>query len=210
MSIAQNPLLGPMKNSMGNFTVYSYHGMNIVRSKAFTIKDAKSEKQLAMRARMTVLASTYRALSRTIRLGFPECCEEKSPQNMFVSVNFRTAFRKTPAGEVISYPRMLISQGSLQGITVLEAGIVDDGLTVRYETDLLSDDLSPNDELIACALLTTGELLITRQIRGYETVGTILLEYPGLHSGNITCCYVFARSWDGKKASDSVYVEVKE
>jgi hypothetical protein len=210
MSIAQNPLLGPMKNSMGNFTVYSYHGMNIVRSKAFTIKDPKSDKQLAVRTRITVLASTYRALSRTIRLGFPECSEDKSPQNMFVSVNFRTAFSTTPDGEVISYPRMLISQGSLPGVKVLEATLGVDGLAVRYETDLTTDELSPNDELVACALLTTGELLITRQTRGYEPVGTILLEYPDLHSPDITCCYVFARSWDGKKASDSVFVKVKE
>ena len=42
MSIAQNPLMGPMRKSMGNFTTSSYNGRNVVKSKAFMKKDARS------------------------------------------------------------------------------------------------------------------------------------------------------------------------
>jgi len=65
------------------------------------------------------------------------------------------------------------------------------------------------DEMIACTLLKTGELLIARQFRGYDTFGTILLKYPALEAGDVVCCYVFTRSGDRKKVSNSRSVEVK-
>jgi hypothetical protein len=209
MSIAESPLLGPMRKSMGNFTVYSLNGMTIVRSKAFKFKDPKTEKQLIMRARMTLLAETYHTFSSILCLGFPENSSGKSPQNMLVSANFSTAFEMVDAKPVISYPLLQLSKGSLPVVKVLEAVVDVEGITVRYDADLSSDDVFATDEMIACALLKTGVLLITRQIRGYHALGTILLKHPTHETGEVACCYVFTRSGDGKKASDTRYVEVK-
>ena len=208
MSIADNPLTGPMRKSMGNFTMYSYNGMNIVRSKPFKVKDAKTEKQLNMRTRMTLMAEMYHAFCSIIGLGFPENSYGKSPQNMFVSANFSSAFIMKDQVPVISYPLMLVSKGSLPIVKVTEAAVDDAGITVQYDAGLSLQDITPLDELIACARLITGELLITRQIRGYEALGTITIKYPDLQAEEVACCYVFTRSSDGKKASDSGYVEV--
>jgi len=209
MSIAENPLMGPMRKSMGNFIISSYNGMTIIRSKPFKIKDAKTEKQMNMRARMTGIAEMYRAFDNIISLGFPENCVGKSPQNMFVSANFSTAFEMVDAKPVINYPLLLLSKGSLPEVKVLEAVTNIEGITVRYEADLSSDDVFATDEMIACALLKSGELLSACQFRGYEPVGTILLRYPALQAGDVACCFVFTHSGDGKKASNSRYVEVK-
>jgi len=208
MSLSQNPLLGPMKKSMGNFTTYSYHGMNIVRLKPFHPKDPKTEKQLNMRARMSGIAEMYRKFRGIIALGFPERDERKSPQNMFVSANFRTAFVMEDTMPVISYPLMLLAKGSLPRVTIPEATTDAGGITIHYDAGALYPDVTSTDEIIACALLTTGELLIARQFIGMEPIGTIQLKYPSLQAEQVACCYVFVRSQDGKKASDSVYVEV--
>ena len=208
MSLSQNPLLGPMKKSMGNFTTYSYHGMNIVRLKPFHPKDPKTEKQLNMRARMSGIAEMYRKFRGIIALGFPERDERKSPQNMFVSANFRTTFVMEDTMPVISYPLMLLAKGSLPKLTIPEAFIDAGGIAIHYDAGALRPDVTATDEIIACAALTTGELLIVRQFIGSESIGTIQLKYPSLQAEQVACCYVFVRSQDGKKASDSVYVEV--
>jgi len=210
MSLSQNPLLGPMKKSMGNFTTYSYHGMNIVRLKPFHPKDPKTEKQLNMRARMSAIAAMYRQFRGIIALGFPERDERQSPQNMFVSANFTTAFVMEDNIPVISYPRMLLSKGSLPRVTIPQATTDAGGITIHYNAGALRPDVTATDEIIACALLTTGELLIVRQFIGFELLGTIQLKYPALLAEQVGCCYVFVRSGDGEKASDSVYVEVKD
>ena len=209
MSITQNPLLGPMRKSMGNFTMYSYHGMNIVRSKAFQPKDPKSEKQLNMRSRMSRIAEMYQTFSSIIGLGFPEREERQSAQNMFVSANFKTAFVQEDNTPVISYPLLLLANGSLPRVTIPQATADAGGITMHYDAGALLPDVTSTDEIIACAALTTGELLITRQFIGHELLGTLQLKYPTLLVEQVECCYAFVRSGDGEKASDSVYVEVK-
>ena len=209
MSIAENPLTGPMRKSMGNFTMYSYNGMNIVRSKAYKIRDPKTEKQLNNRERMTVVAEMYRAFSSIIALGFPEDREGKAPQNMFVSANFSSAFIMADNKPVISYPRLLVAKGSLPAVKITEAFTDTAGITVRYDAEDTFPDVTPTDEIVGCAWLKTGELLIARQMMGFETMGTVLLKYPNLKATDVTACYVFVLRGDGTKASNSVWVEVK-
>ena len=55
-----------------------------------------------------------------------------------------------------------------------------------------------------------GELIIARQFIGYASIGTIHLNYPALQAEEVECCYIFVRSGDGEKASDSMYVEVRD
>jgi len=209
MSIAESPLLGHMSKSMANFTLYTLNGKNIVRSKAFKVKDAKSKKQLNVRARITALGEKYRFLSPILGLGFPENSDYKSPQNMFVAANFSTAFEMIDEQPVLRYPLMLIAKGSLPPVTITGATTDAGGMTIHFDARALTPDLNADDEIIACALLKTDDLLKTKQFIGYDSIGTIRLNYPDLQADEVVCCYVFVRSGDGAKASDSVYVEVK-
>jgi hypothetical protein len=208
MSVAENPLTGAMRNSMANFTKYRLNGMNIVRSKAFKIKDPMSDKQLRMRARMTLMAKMYKKFTPIIALGFPERDVRKSPQNMFVSVNFTTAFVMEENVPVISYPLMLLAKGSLPCVSITETGIDAEGISINYDAGALCPKVEASNEIIACAMLQTGGLLMTRQFIGISPIGTIHLTYPSLQAEQVACCYVFIRSNDGMKTSDSVYVEV--
>jgi len=123
MSIAESPLLGKMSKSMANFTLYTLNGKNIVRSKPFMKKDAKSKKQLVVRAHITALGKQYRMLSPILGLGFPEGSEFKSPQNMFLAANFSTAFELVDEQPVLRYPLMLISKGSLPEVVVTDVAM---------------------------------------------------------------------------------------
>ena len=140
----------------------------------------------------------------------PENIYPKTPQNLFVKANFSFAFETIENEPVINYPLLLLSQGSLPEVKVIEVLTNEDGITVRYDAELLPDVIFGIDEIIACAMLNSGSLLIARQIRGYEAIGTIFLKYPAQDSVQVESCYVFARSWDGKRTSNSTYVEVME
>ena len=72
----------------------------------------------------------------------------------------------------------------------------------------LFPEAKPTSLFIDWTRLLTGELLISRQFIGYDDIGTILLKHPEMQAEDVMCCYVFVRSWDGKKASDSVYVDI--
>jgi len=208
MSIAENPLLGPMSKSMGNFTTTSYHGKNIIRSKAFHKKDAKSEKQLNHRMKISLIAEVYGSFGGMTKMGFPENNYGKSPYNMFLAANLSTAFDLTGEVPVINYPLLVVSKGTMPKVKVTESVVGIEGITLRYETAPGTPKVSANDELIGMAKLKNGGLLIDRHARGTEETGTLVLKYPNVDIEEIECCYVFARSADGKMASNSTYVQI--
>jgi len=218
MSIAENPLVGRMKGSMANFTTYTLNGKNIVRSKPFKVRDAQTVDQLIMRARMKKLAKLYKSLKPVIVMGFtddsfpklPENIYTDSPYNLFVKANFSFAFETIEDMPVTVYPLLLLSRGTLPEVTVIDAVTNTDGITIQYDAELLPEVTFAIDEIIACAKLKDGSLLIARQMRGYDTIGTIFLKFHVPDAAEVECCYVFARSWDGKKVSNSTYVKVRE
>ncbi len=209
MSIAENPLTGAMKNSIGNFVTYTLNGRYIVRSKAFMPKDSKSPKQLILRARMSRIGEMYQIFRSIINLGFPEREIYQSPQNVFVAANFKTAFVMEGTEPVISYPLMLLSKGSLTPVTITGATIDAEGITLSYNARALIPELYSTDEIIACALLKTNKLLTAGQFIGHGTNVTLQMKYPDMQADQVVSCYVFVRTGDGLKVSDSVFVEVK-
>ena len=109
---------------------------------------------------------------------------------------------------VIRYPLMVLAKGSLPEVIVTDAVIDAEGIKIEYDATPLLPEVTATDELIACARLKKGSLLIVRQVLGFKATGTIVLKYPDLQAGDVVCCYLFARSGDGMKTSNSVYVEV--
>jgi len=206
MSVAQNPLVGSMRKSMGNFTTTSYNGKNIIRSKAFQKKDAKSKKQLNHRLKVSLIADLYSSFGGISNLGFPENSHGKSPYNMFLAANLASAFDLTGEVPVISYPLLVVSKGTLIKVKVAETIVSAEGIKITYETYTGLPNISAEDEIIAFVKMKNGELVFEKQQRGSGVTESILLKYPDLQIEEVACCYVFARSKDGKKASNSTYV----
>ena len=104
---------------------------------------------------------------------------------------------------------MLLTKGSLTTVTITKATIDAEGITLSYNAHALIPELFSTHEIIACALLKDDELLTAGQFIGIGTNVTLKLKYPDLQSEQVACCYVFVRSGDGGKVSNSVWVEVK-
>lgn len=62
------------------------------------------------------------------------------------------------------------------------------------------------DEMVALALLKTGELWIERQPRGDSAVATIVIPVEDATTDDVLGVYLFAKRADGSKVSKSVYV----
>ena len=105
-------------------------------------------------------------------------------------------------------PLMLLTKGSLTTVTITKATIDAEGITLSYNAHALIPELFSTHEIIACALLKDDELLTAGQFIGIGTNVTLKLKYPDLQSEQVACCYVFVRSGDGGKVSNSVWVEL--
>ena len=209
MSIAQNPVTGHMKKSMGNFTTSSYNGINTVRSKVFRRKDNKTKAQMDHRMGFKLIVTTFQSLGIIPEWGFAERARKLSAYNSFISANYPSAIDKSGEVPVISYPMLRVSKGSIPAVKVTEILLSSEGITIGYETSIGLPKIAATDEIIAFAKLKKGSLLITRQSRGSEEYGSIFIPYQG-SDDEVECCYLFARSEDGKKVSNSVNIGLSD
>ena len=210
MSISQNPLTGHMKKSMANFVTSSYNGINTIRAKVFRRKDNKTKAQMDHRAGFTLVANAFGTLGNIADWGFAERPGNTSAYNMFISANYPSAVDKTGEVPVIVYPRLLVSKGSIPRVRVTGSTVEAEGITISYETGMGLPKVSASDEMIAFAKTKKDSLLIAQQPRGNEETGSITIPFRKEKDDEVECCYVFARSADGKKVSNSVYIELKD
>ena len=208
MSKAQNPMTGQMSGSMANFVTTTHGGQNIIRSKAFNQQDAKTEAQQKQRGGFKMLAEEYVTFGGVTDQGFPENPKGMSAYNLFMAANLPGAIDKSGAESVIDYSKLKIADGSLPPVVVAGGSVDAAGITISYQTNLLIPKVSESDEMVAVAKTSIGELLVSKQVRGADPVGAIVIAYPGINVADLKCCYLFVRSADGSKASKSVYVSL--
>jgi len=208
MSKSQNPMTGHMSGSMANFATYKRFGKNIIRSKAFEPKDANTVSQKAQRASFKLIVDAYESFGGITDTSFPKRAENQSPFNAFVAANLPEAIDKTGATPVIDYSKMVVSNGTLPAVPVINAIAGAEGLTVNFKSPLKNPKVSISDDVIAVVKLKNKELLIERKTRGNETTGFIVLPYADIKVADVECCFIFVLNADGSNASKSTHVAV--
>jgi len=199
-------MTGQMKGSMANFVTTTHGNDNVIRSKAFNQKDANTISQQKQRACFKLDSEEYVSFGGITDLGFPEKPKGKSAYNLFMAANLPGAIDKSGAEPVIDYSKLVVADGSLPQVVVTGGTTDATGITISYQTNLLIPKVSDTDEVVAIAKTQIGELLVAKQARGNEAVGTITIAYPNIQAANVKCCYLFVRNADGSKASKSVYL----
>ena len=107
---------------------------------------------------------------------------------------------------MIDYRRLVVASGTLPQVVISEATVLSTGINVTYQTNLLIPKVKGTDQVVLIAKTQIGELLVSKQLRGSEAIGTISIAYPGILVSDVKCCYLFVRNADGSKSSKSVYV----
>jgi len=208
MSIAQNPMTGQMKKSMANFNTYVHRGQNVVSSKAFNRKDANTEAQQLQRTSFKLIADVYQSLGGFAESGFPVRLEKQSPYNVFVQQNLPNALDFSGEVPVVDYSKLQIAKGTLACVEVTSATLNAESITLNCLSNIDYLKASADDMLTVLVKKKNGGLKVVRQVRGVEENCIILVGMPGISVDNIEFAYVFVISADGKKASNSVFVEI--
>jgi hypothetical protein len=208
MSRAQNPLTGQMAGSMGNFVTTRLGKKNIIRAKAFEPRDAKTESQVKQRDGFKMIVDLFPALGSIPAEGFVQRPANTSVYMAFMGANMPGAIDKSGETSVIDYSKLTVSNGSMSKVIVREATLDETGITVRYMPSLKNELNEPTDEIVALALLESGELWIERQPRGSESADSILIPVTNITAADILGVYVFAKRSDGSKSSKTAYVSI--
>ena len=201
-------MTGQMSGTVGNFVTSSLGSQNIVRTKAFRRRDAKTEAQVKQRDGFKMIGELYPALGSIPAEGFVQRTANTSVYTAFMAANMPKAIDKTGDASVIDYTNLIVADGSISKVIVSDAVLDETGITVRYMPSLKNQLNFPTDEIVALALLASGELWVERQPRGSVDNTPILIPVTNVTAADILGIYVFAKRADGSKVSKTAYVQI--
>lgn len=201
-------MTGKMSGTVGNFVTSSLGSQNIVRAKAFTTRDAKTEAQLKQRDGFKMIANLYNTLGGIAVEGFTQRTQNTSAYAAFMAKNLSEAIDKSGETAMLDYTKVQVSDGSLQLPSVKEATLTAEGIVLKYLPKIKMSNNLASDEMVALLLLKSGEVWLERQPRGEASEATLTIEVTGIALADIQAMYLFALRADGSKASKSVYVAI--
>lgn len=194
----------------GELTGSNYKGIAVLRKKPVTSSQPNTQKQLEQRMRLKLVGETLKDVSSYLRVSFSEkCCGAVSGYAAAVSCNMKnhSIVGEYPNMEV-DYSRLQIAKGTLLGEDFVSASRFDD----RYE--LTWGDNSGNGNAVATDVVMPIFYNKTRNIWFFATDGAnrgskrMVVPIPHNWRTDDLVVWVSFRSENGKKNSDSVYVQV--
>lgn len=208
MAITQNPVTGQMRKSYGNVNTYTRNGQNVISAKPFARKDANSEAQQKHRAGFKAMAEVYTSFGGYIEVGYPTRSAKQTVYNAFFADNFPGAIDFTGEIPVVDYRKLKVSRGTLPSMDVMSATVDTAGITVNFRSNADFPKASSNDVAILLVKTVAGRMYTARSVRGTEEEMTLTVSVTGIVKEDVVCAYLIMTTMDGKKASESVFVEL--
>jgi hypothetical protein len=139
MAIVENPRIGKARGRVGNVVFTTLYGQNILRTKPFSYKDAKTPAQLINRERHKKILLLLRQVLYYINAAYAGPVERMSPHNRVTSINMKNCFiANTPD---IDPGKFVIcdNEGSFVDNVVLTSTVANT-LTATFDGNAQNDD----------------------------------------------------------------------
>lgn len=211
--VVQNPIIGRSRQSMGNNTFTTYKGLNVLKTKPFSVANPRSAAQVAQREALATLVAAYRLMKTLLNLGFKQAVNPLSPYNFFMKENLPIAVNtSTPGSPEIIYGSFKVAKGTLPN-TAITSAVADESdnlITVNWPTALSSPDFSNTDKAHVLAINeNTGDIVAQWTLGTNRSGGTVAITATGAFSaGDDIAIYLFFVSADGTQVSDSQYLQI--
>lgn len=206
-TVVSNPLIGRSKQSMGNATFASWKGIYVLKNKATSVANPRTDSQLSQRSAFTQMVAAFRQMPAVIRAGFKKLAVKKSEFNAFAQQVLDFAFDvSSPPAATLIPANVMISKGTIAAtlITSAASDFSNGNIEANYPTTAAQPGQSTTDiALLAAYNITLNEW--TGQVSNdLRSNGNTSMALPaGWATGNNLVVYLgFYNSLSGE-SSDS-------
>jgi hypothetical protein len=194
MAISQNPITGHMRQSLGNATFTTWMGLNVVKSKAISVANPRTEGQVNQRERMKAITSIGKKATSVLDRGFKKQALKMTTSNAFTSKNLKNGAISVSGGSAtIDYSLIEFTGGNLPRLVRDPTGTTYgvDNVKINFPTSFTA----PNNQAIAVYAVvyneTQDELFATNVGRAVST-GSVTVSMPTQAvSGDVIHSYLY-------------------
>ncbi|MEX0773893.1 MAG: DUF6266 family protein [Balneolales bacterium] len=209
MAKFKDGIFGPASGSVSNLILSHRRGKPYLKSKPDKVHNPQTQKQMASRKKLSMMARLLGTFKPFIRAGFTELPDGLSSRDVAYSANSKRIFTGEYPDIKIDYAKVLVSEGSLEPAN--GAGVELNGpvLTFTWDPDSHTDKPFSNHEIAMVLVYDAGADSIVYSLRASERRSVQFdFEIPtGMASSPDTLhAWISFASPDGKRVSDSVYL----
>lgn len=208
MAIFRSFLLGDVKKSVANLTMYITKGVSIVRSKPLNVHNPRTDKQLVQRAKMKALVKLVSGFGPALSVGYPQIAGLTNANNRFVHDNMETITVDAEFQATVDFSKLVCSSGHLKVPKVSVSFKKDEEQFVFTQT-VQKQTLTCNPTDIAWVVVYEkvqheSEVYL---LKARKDGGEVTAELPeDWDSGNCEF-YAFARNQEGTQTSRTSYLQ---
>ena len=209
MAVVQNPIIGRARGQAGGMVFTTQFGRNVLKSKALSVANPKTDKQLGRRAAMTQTVALYRSIAPVVQAGFRSKAIGMSAYNAFSSFNIKQAYSFEASGKEIQIPaKSKVSVGTIkkESKTASTQAAAAKDVVVTFPTTFAGAGQSASDKVAVVVVNETkGETAFSFG-KAIRSEGTSTVTMPSnLTAEDVLHIYLGFIRDDGTDASDSTY-----
>lgn len=212
LAVFKSAIFDEIRNSVANVTTYRSNGQNIMKKKMTKIKNPRTLKQRKQRTHFPTLVELADVFTQAIALGLVSRPVRLTAANYFAQLNKKTVSVDDKLEVTIDYSAIQISKGKRampeEITTTLDAEKRE--LTVELVAEEFVNHAADDDEFYCFVLEKKRKKTKLFKLGQRSSLTPSPLVLPGKWdiSAENLAIYVFCVSQDGKRASNSVYLNV--
>lgn len=208
MARVQNTLIGKSSGSVGGATFSSWKGINVLKSKAITVANPKTQSQQNQRNRMSLLVALFRATSGALNIGFSKLASGMSAYNAFVQANLLPAnFAGAAPSMTVVWANILTAKGTVAPteITSVTATNASANVVIAFPSSPIPLGGSGDDVAVAVVYNETKDVYgyVSTALRSTGTTTVVMPEVSA--TSDVLHVYLFFRNPLTGEVSDSIY-----
>ena len=199
-------ILGGFNGTVGTVVGGSWKGMAYMRGKAQSIKNPRTEKQMAQRIKFGMAQKFVKVMTAYLQVGFRNYTQRQTATNAAMSHTVRNCIVGDYPAFGIDPSKVLMSSGSLMPGRFCTAKVSDNVATFTWEDN--SDESHASIDDFAMPLIynfTKGEAIFTTEDASRVDCKTTL-KLPADWSGDMLSCYMGFASVQNNSVSNTVYI----
>ncbi len=207
MAIFKSFLLGNVKQSVSNLTMYIAKGVSIVRGKPLNVHNPRTQKQIIQREKMKALTGLVRSFKPALAIGFPRTSGLVSSSNRFVRANMEAVTVDDDFKATVDFSKLVCSAESLKTPKVTVTFKQEEGQFVFSQAVQRDSVICSGTDVVFAVVYEKAQResevfqLNTRK-KGGETIASLPEDWE------IENCefYAFARNQEGTQTSATSYL----
>lgn len=206
MGTINQGILGGFSGKVGSVIGASWKGINYMRTRAVSTKDAHTEKQLNQRAKFTLGMDFLRPMKAYLREGYKGEAHRCSTFNAALSYVVRIAVDGKYPELKIDYAKVLVSRGSLIPVADASASLNNGKVEFKWTDNSGQGDALATDIAMPLVYNTTKKIVIFNTQDNLRSSGKAELSIPVNWAGDTLQIYLGMISVDGKTSANSIYL----